>query len=268
MKKIAAYLLSTTLALCSFSPGIWARETNELEIGKCVQNKDLHGISATDKDLNQRFKTEIKKGAAIAQRAKQLRATNKGFAKAYAEMLKRGGKPLFEEAGVSLIARDSKRSPFMKVSTAAAQELSDGEYEMTFFPFDTGDDAVWEGTIYAKGPVSEGTFAVSMSTTHTKLSEAVIYYENFYAPDGTELDQAAVPKQEGGSSTKASFVAAGSAGTSKAVVYQRFQAWLNCVNMACYTAMRICIWTGPFYFICFNSSCLWSMLSCLPPIGL
>jgi hypothetical protein len=139
---------------------------------------------------------EIKKGASIAQRAKQLRATNKGFAKAYAQLLKRGGKPLFEEAGMSVVARDSRGPQFMKASASAAQSLSEGDYEMTFFPFDTGDDAVWEGAIYVRGPQSEETWAVSFSTTREDLANTEIYYENYYSSDGGEIDQAGIPRGE------------------------------------------------------------------------
>jgi hypothetical protein len=271
MNRISVFLLSAILATCSFSPGIWARDNASDEIhtslgtGRCVQNKTVTGQPTSKADHNARFETEIRKGASVARRATQLRATNKGFAKAYADILKRGGKPLFEEAGVSVIARDAKGSQFKKVSSTSAQQLSDGDYEMTFFPFDTGNDAVWEGTIYVKGPANEGTWAVSMSTTHEDISELEVYYENYYTPEGSRLE-AATPAREGGRFTKAGFVAAGLKGAPNTRVYTRFQSWLNCVNTSCYTAMRACLWTGPFYFICFNSWCLGSMISCLPPI--
>ena len=256
MKKISLYLLSAILITCSFSPHIWARGNRSAV--KCVQIEDR----------NERFKMEIKKGASIAQRAKQLRATNKGFAKAYGQLLKRGGKPLFEEAGMSVVARDSRGPQFMKASASAAQSLSEGDYEMTFFPFDTGDDAVWEGAIYVRGPQSEETWAVSFSTTREDLANTEIYYENYYSSDGGEIDQAGIPRREGGPSTRVKFVAAGSKAAPNAMAYQRFRSWLNCVNAACYTAARACIWTGPFYFICFNTWCLNAMIGCVPPLNL
>jgi hypothetical protein len=282
MKKISVFLLSAILAACTFSPGIWARDNRSDEThkskgsGKSVPSSDVTGQSESKADQNGRYKTEVRKGASVAQRAKQLRARNKGFAKAYADILKRGGTPLFEEAGVSVIvhdskaslARDSKASPFKKVSTSVAQQLSDGDYEMSFFPFDTGDDAVWEGTIYVRGPQSEETWAVSFGTTHERAADLDIYYENFYAGDGGELDQAVTPGREGGSSAKAGYVAAGLKGAPNAAAYQRFRSWINCVNQACYGAMRACIWTGPFYFICFNTLCLNAMMGCIPPLNL
>jgi hypothetical protein len=139
---------------------------------------------------------------------------------------------------------------------------------MTFFPFDTGDDAVWEGAIYVRGPQSEETWAVSFSTTREDLANTEIYYENYYSSDGGEIDQAGIPRREGGPSTRVKFVAAGSKAAPNAMAYQRFRSWLNCVNAACYTAARACIWTGPFYFICFNTWCLNAMIGCVPPLNL
>jgi hypothetical protein len=260
MKKISVYLLSAILVTCSFSPHIWARDNPS--VGKCVEKNDR----------SERFKMDIKKGAPIAQRAKQLRATNKGFAKAYAELLRRGGKPLFEEAGVSVIARDTKAPRFMKASTSGAQSLSGGDYEMTFFPFDTGDDAVWEGAIYVKGLETGETWAVSFSTTEESLADAEIFYENYYDADGNLINPIGTPPREGGPSqvkfVGAGYVGEGYNGAPNAVVYQRFRSWVNCVNANCFAASRACIWTGPFYFICFNSWCLGSMINCLPPLNL
>ncbi len=149
------------------------------------------GIASPTKDQDNEkrsqsnLRTEIRQGAAMSLRARQLISKNKAFARAYADMIKRGLRPVFEEHGVTILAVDlTKLISYRRTSTAGLQDITDGSHEMSFFPFDNGNAATWEGIVYVRGPNDEATYQVMLDTTHEDLSQTEVYYEIYYPPDG------------------------------------------------------------------------------------
>ena len=275
MRKISALCLSTILATCSFSFHIWARGNQSAESHKSVrttssvQREGQTGRLLSQKDGNGRFKTEIRNGSAVTLRAKQLRAKNKGFARAYADLIKRGGKPLFD-AGVSIVAVDTSRPSVKNAAATSVQQIIEGDYEMTFFPFDTGNDAIWEGAVYVRGTGADGivrdaTWAVSHSTTHQDSSQLEVYYEAYYPGGGGVLNPVSMPAREGWSVKKAVFSDADSGAAPTAMANGFFRQWMICVMNDCIGFLLGCILLGPLYWNCVALGCGSSLINCLEP---
>jgi hypothetical protein len=127
-------------------------------------------------------------------------------------------------------------------------KIVEGDYEMSFFPVDSGNPDIWEGLIYFKRPGSEGTYAVAHDTLHQDLSQAGIYYEDFYpAGGGGDFEQVRLPEREG-----SSLMQTIDTSTVRAAphAFGRFQAFLQCVGFLLPAVFYGCLATGPAYWAC------------------
>lgn len=276
MRKIPVVCLATILATYSFSFHIWARGNQAAEkhqpatTSTSAQRHGQTGRVLSQKDGNGRFKIEVRNGSAVSLRATQLRAKNNGFARAYADLIKRGGKPLFDEAGVSIVALDTSRASVKNAAATSPQQIIEGDYEMTFFPFDTGNDAIWEGAVYVRGPgvdgtIRDGSWAVSHSTTHQDSSQVEVYYEAYYPGGGGVLNPVSMPARDGWSVKKAVFSATDSGAAPVPMQSRFFREWMFCVARDCAGFLVGCILLGPLYWNCVALGCASSLIHCLEP---
>jgi hypothetical protein len=135
-------------------------------------------------------------GEAGMLRAKQLRTVNKGVARAMKDAEKRGLRQAFEHGRVILgtdpqdsrandVARSDsltiEASPFRPASYRLSypqDTFTDGEYEVTFIPYDDGDPNTWEGIIYRYDPDwgDDIRFAIlDISTEEPQVTQEVYY---------------------------------------------------------------------------------------------
>jgi len=205
--------------------------------------------------------SELRNGPAVALRAAQLRKKNKGFAKAYNALIKRGGKPVFEKAGVSVLAFDSSQAIMKKMAFSTAQGIVEGDYEMSFFPVDTGNPDVWEGLIYVKSPSGNGTYAVAHDTTHEDFSQVEVYYEDYYPGDGGNLEQVRLPRRGSSGITALAFNASG---TGPALnMFPTMRDYFACVAFGLSEAAIYCTFTGPAFWYCMTLYGIGIMIACL-----
>ncbi len=234
------------------------------------------GIASPTKDQDNEkrsqsnLRTEIRQGAAMSLRARQLISKNKAFARAYADMIKRGLRPVFEEHGVTILAVDlTKLISYRRTSTAGLQDITDGSHEMSFFPFDNGNAATWEGIVYVRGPNDEATYQVMLDTTHEDLSQTEVYYEIYYPPDGGpgECTDGPCPILASLSDSnyavrQVSYSARHSAITLEPQSRSRFRMWLGCSAAGCTTGAIRCAFSGPGYLKCLGIYCGSSLIGC------
>jgi hypothetical protein len=109
------------------------------------------------------LKIQNLRGDAARLRAKQLRKLNKGVARAMRDLEKKGLREAFDQ-GIVVSATDPSKTAgallgshadtIRKVSfgTSPQDTFYDGDYEVSFFPYDDGDPNTWEGIIYRNGP--------------------------------------------------------------------------------------------------------------------
>lgn len=211
-----------------------------------------------------RVMAEVRKGLGVKLRATQLRKKNKGFAKAYKDLIKRGRKPIFEEAGMTVLGVDTSRPAIKQMAFGGSQDIVDGDYEMSFFPVDTGNPNVWEGLVYVKGPGGDGTYAVAHDTTHGDLSQTEVYYETYYPGDGGggDLQQSMLPGRGHGSVRAVSFGAA-AVGVTPSPMTSRWAIFLGCIAAAIYEVALACRFSGPFFWHCLAFGAVGVIIGCL-----
>lgn len=218
--------------------------------------------------------TEVRTGSAVALRATQLRKKNKGFAKAYDALLKRGGKPIFEKAGASVLAVETSRSAMKKVAFNPTQDIVDGDYEMSFFPVNN-DSGTWEGLIYVKSPSGDATYAVAHDTTQEDFSATEIYYEEYYPGEGGGgPDNQGDPAASGGflgrlrllgraGVTGLAFDASASEAGSIVNVFPRLQDFFTCLGIGIGEAVNVCRWVRAIFWQCMALQATAVILACL-----
>jgi hypothetical protein len=270
MRRMLVYCLSFILATglllpCTSAGGdASAENVNSERTGPIVLERVRTGSPSGPQAHEQGGKgliTEIRRGAGVAVRSTQLRRRNKGFARAYEDMIKRGRKPLFREAGLTILGVDNSRLSVSKVAFNGTQDIIDGDREMSFFPFDS-EPTVWEGLIYVRGPEGEATYAVSHDTTHSDLSQTEVYYEAYYPGDGPEVIQSVLPGRNQGSVRTVAAVSSASSAAPN-MMWPRFRDWLNCSAIGCALVFEGCLYSGPFFWGCFAAGCGLVMLACI-----
>jgi hypothetical protein len=216
-----------------------------------------------------KLKTEVRTGSSVSLRVRQLLSRKKAFARAYKDMVSRGAKPAFEEHGFTILGVDLNKTVSYKKSAFTLQDISDGDYEMSFFPFDDGDNSTWEGIIYVRGQYDEATYSLKIDDMQEDLSQAGIYQEVYYPSDGgapRDCMNSPCPIQgpvsrSGHAVRQASFSNHPSAVTLKPQ-QSRFRTWLGCAASGCITAAIGCRYSGPGYFWCLGGWCGGSLLGC------
>lgn len=148
----------------------------------------------------QRLRIQTFNGEAVSLRAKQLRKQNKGIERAMKDAEKRGLRQAFDQGRVILATDPAKttnsgsvsRIPFPSSgalirpvsfrSPSVQETFTDGDYEITFLPYDDGDPNTWEGIIYRAGPdVGEDT-AYAVINIVNEVPD--VTQEIYYPPDG------------------------------------------------------------------------------------
>ena len=152
------------------------------------------------KEKLQRLKIENFQGEAASLRAKQLRKLHKGVARAMKDAEKRGLRPAFEYGRVILAtdpARTANPGSVVRVNLSPSQPdlsrpisfrspspqtFTDGDYEITFIPYDDGDPNTWEGIIFRATPeiASDARFVV----IDIQTAEPNVIQETLYGSDG------------------------------------------------------------------------------------
>lgn len=132
-------------------------------------------------------------GDAARLRAKQLRKLNKGVARAMRDAEKKGLREAFNQGAV-VLATDAAKTASLFARTPAGNNrktsfgfphqdpFSDGDYEVSFFPYDDGDPNTWEGIIYRNGPdIDEDTRSTILNVS---TDEPQVIQETYYPRDG------------------------------------------------------------------------------------
>ena len=150
------------------------------------------------KTKGQDLKIQRLTGDAAKLRAKQLRKVNKGMARAMKDAEKKRLREAFHE-GVVVLATDATKTSsalakrpdgyLRKTSLRSSpQTFSDGDYEVSFFPYDDGDPNTWEGIVYRNGPdIDEDTRSavIDISTDVPEVREEIIYPQDGGDPCST-----------------------------------------------------------------------------------
>lgn len=234
------------------------------------QHVKREAVAFRTQEPSEKLKTEVRTGAAVSLRARQLLFRKKAFAKAYKDMISRGVRPVFEEHGFTILGVDTKKTiSYRKSASTAVQDISDGDYEMSFFPFDNGDNSTWEGIVYVRGQYDEATYSVKLDATQEDLSQSEVYYENYYPPeprDGCGEGRPCLETARLNSSPAIQPVAyritPASANPNAIMLGRRFRTWLGCSAAGCITAAVGCAFSGPGYLACLGGWCGGSLLGC------
>jgi len=173
------------------------------DFGRCDNRSCCFHHAATRRNCNsqqsdgqkkvEKFKTQTLLGDGARLRANQLRKLNKGVARAMRDAERKGLHEAFDKGAVVLATNrpdaGTARIPRAQLSTirktsfrTASQDYSDGEYEVSFLPYDDGDPNTWEGIIYRNGPdIDEDTRSTVISIAN---EEPQVIQETYYPPDG------------------------------------------------------------------------------------
>src|SRR5436853_2742173 len=275
MKKILVVCLCvavSTILLPRVSAGVNRSTVNPHVVRTSAFGQDTilpapQGNSQIYDFAGRKIMTEVRKGVGVALRADQLRKKDRGFAKAYRDLIKRGHKLMFEEAGVTMLGMDTATPAIKKIGFTGTQDIVDGDYELSFFPVDNGNPATWEGLIYAKTPAGAGTYAVAHDTTQADLSQTEVYYEDYYPSGGghgPDVD-GRLREQGYGSVVPVAFGAA-TAGTSSNASggHGNFKLYLGCVALTIGILAEWCVFAGPLFWGCIVVVAIAALLVCLP----
>ena len=261
----------------------------------------------TDKRLEklQRLKIQDSHGEPAATHVRQLRRLSKGIARAMQDAEKKGLRKAFEHSRVILGTEPSDNSNGTARSTPAIsrrmqiaaynashpqQTFTDGEYEVTFIPYDDGDPNNWEGIIYRYNPDwgDDIRFGVIDIQNETPTVVQEVYY-----PAGGEDPQPLNPLDPS-PINNISDVRSCKPASSKLLVKTKsnlpggsapactppfktclrlrdeccspppnLQPWLQCSAKACVLVAATCSRTGPVFGECWGFGCTGGMLMCL-----
>lgn len=259
MKGIAVFTICVILAIGMSLPvkSVNAGTPDQTASQRKQNLDDIHRFA-------DRAITEVRSGQAVALRARQLKAKNKYVAKAMKDMEKRGLKPAFEERGISILAI-SEEGSFKKMSFrgASPQDIVDGEYEMTFMPYENGNDATWEGIVYFRGGGNDDVDYALFDIT--EAVETVSEY-NYSDDGGSGGDDDEPPIMAMNRQKEASKLIKRASYTMRASTSMqqggRFQRWAWCSAGGCWGGVLPCRWTGPLWAKCAAANCAGQMISC------
>ena len=125
---------------------------------------------------------------AVSRRAAQLRQKNKAIDRAMGDAERRGRRPAFEHGRI-IWANDPGKTatpqvPFIAISFKPSLRndiFTDGDVEIMFIPYDSGNPAIWEGIIYRSVPsIGEDTYWAVINIADVPD----VTQEEFYPPDG------------------------------------------------------------------------------------
>jgi hypothetical protein len=238
-----------------------------------------------------RFTQKTLHGPAVVARIKQLRAENKGMARAMRDLERKGLRPAFDQSVTLLEIRKTAVSrervnPFVKASFQSETFSEDG-YEMTFVSYDDGDPNTWEGVIYEHDPDGneyEYTASIDISGEQETWSRLE---ETYYPWDGSQPVSSNDPSYYDGSYQPnvpmiRSIPRANSLGNGTKVFQKtsfntttqlrgpipphwrdRTYRWLKCSAAGCTTSAIGCLISGPLWPKCFAAWCGGSAAGCV-----
>ena len=266
--------------------------------------------SAKRKDKVARLQIHDYHGEAGSLRAKQLRKLSKGVARAMKDTETHGLRQAFEHGRVILGAdpQDSRAnrvaqtdSPTINASTLRAASyrfnypqdtFTDGEYEVTFIPYDDGDPNTWEGVIYRYDPDwgEDTRFAVlDISTDEPQVTQEVYYPSDGGDPQPVDPNgpppvlagnrsgfesSATVPIARNRKISASPTVCGWCDPPNKPCLRLRDECctpppnlmpWFKCSSKACMGVAGACARSGPAFGECWGFGCTGAMLFCLLP---
>lgn len=127
------------------------------------------------------------KGEAVKQHVKKLLTKEPAIKRAMKDFEKRGLKATWE-GSASLHEYSAAIASIRPVSYVPQQEdtITDGDKEMTFITYDTGDPMNrWEGIIYVRDQYGSDTYVSAIDTPNNEPSTWDVTYELYYPEDGT-----------------------------------------------------------------------------------
>jgi hypothetical protein len=258
------------------------------------------------KEKLQRLRVQDFHGEASSLRAKQLRRLSKGVARAMKDAERRGLRPVFEHGRVILgtdPAADKSNAAvaFPQVIRPASYRFNfpqdtftDGEYEVTFIPYDDGDLNTWEGIIYRFDP--DWGDDIRYVVINIQDNEPDVNLESYYPPDGGDPQDPNNPpiisanKSTGRPQSQVCTATKADSPFRKAVLSAPVGAapscppgfrpclrlrdeccapppsisnWLKCSAKGCLGSAAACSRTGPVWSECWGMGCTGMMLLCL-----
>jgi hypothetical protein len=127
------------------------------------------------------------KGKAVKQHVQKLLAKEPAIKRAMKDFEKRGLKASWD-GSASVQEYSEALASIRPVSYLPQQEdtITDGDKEMTFITYDTGDPMNrWEGIIYVRDQYGSDTYVSAVDTPNNEPSTWDVAYEIYYPPDGS-----------------------------------------------------------------------------------
>ena len=258
------------------------------------------------KDKVARLQIHDYHGDAGLFRAKQLRKLSKGVARAMNDAEKRGLRQAFEHGRVilgtdpqdkkanamawadSLTVNASIFRPASYRFNYPQDTFTDGEYEVTFIPYDDGDPNTWEGIVYRYDPDwgEDIRFAiVDIATEEPQVTQEVYYPSDGGDPEPLDPNGGPAPiLSRNPSRTSSHTVRYESVKGSSCpgcgwcpppnkcclrlsdeccTPPPALNSWFKCSAKGCLGAAGGCSRTGPAFGDCWGFSCTGAMLLCL-----
>jgi hypothetical protein len=242
------------------------------------------------------------RGDAAPLRAKQLRTLNKGIARAMKDAERRNLKPAFEHGRVILGTDPQDDRPPIVARSAITEvahafrpasyrfnypqdTFTDGQYEVTFIPYDDGDPNTWEGIIYRFDP--DWGEDIRFAVLDIQTDEPQVTTETYYPPDGgdsMDIDPLGPPisgiPEKGRSRASARQNRSVSYSSARVTCPSGWKPclrlrdeccspppnlmpWFKCSAKACMVVAGACSRTGPVFSECWGFGCTGAMLMCL-----
>jgi uncharacterized protein YoaH (UPF0181 family) len=282
-----------------------------------VATQQQHNDKKTEK--LERLGIQTFSGEAVSLRAKQLRKQHKGIERAMKDAEKRGLRRAFDQGRVIFATDPAKtantasvsRTPFpssgavirpVSFNSPAQDTFTEGDYEITFLPYDDGDPNTWEGIIYRAGPdIGEDT-AYAVINIANEVPE--VTQDIYYPPDGGDPQLEMYVSKEshpGQSNSKEIQIADSRRGHQQTVAKSLstkvamwtnarvpqcprgqhvclgaqageccsdrglpgINRWLGCSVRGCAGVGIACVLSGPGWPHCFGAWCIGAMATCL-----
>jgi hypothetical protein len=286
MKAQALLALLVAVAVTVFAPGVQGDAgTGKKAVGTTARPTKTEAARPQPKQpgfdrLHETHNIERRTGRAVARNAQRLLVQNKYFAKAHADLVSRGLKPVFEEHAVSIVATPKQQASrrgaarFERAAWRNDVTISDGTYEMSFYPYDNGNNAIWEGIVTLRGGGNDDVDYVILDVSREDSLPTI--YEYNYSNNGgggcgyscgggggnEELMTRYTPPGPAALFQKASYVPSLPFAATAAVQSGRLQRWAWCAAGGCWGGIIPCRWAGPGWAHCAAANCLGQMLSC------
>jgi hypothetical protein len=246
MRRISVLLLSAILVVAGSIPMQVVEAEND--------RKSLTTTETATTKRSRDLKVEARRGDAVKFRANQLKRKNKALAKALSDMQSRGLQPDFE-SGVSILGVDKSR-PIKKIAAQDETTIIDGDYELTFFPYNNGNNATWEGVIYYRNAVGEAVFSALLDIS-AYSSVTVISEHCYMSTTGTQLRP--VGKDNGRGEPRMTY---SNHAKNAAPQVPAIRAFIECSVRGCLQVVISCRGIGPYWVACFVPACYAVALNC------